>query len=574
MYLSYFLEEVLYFENFDLDNIYTPVKVDKLAELLEMSDYDRKKSEFLVNGFRTGFDLGYRGPKVKLKSSNLKLTVGSKVELWNKLMKEVQLKRIAGPFVDIPYTDSFIQSPIGLVPKDGGRKTRLIFHLSYPKRTDLSVNANISKDLCSVEYPSFDDAVRLCLKCGKGAYLGKSDMTSAFRHLCMNKESWKYLIMKAVNPITGQICYFVDKCLPFGAAISCALFQAFSDAISHIVSYLTGSENINYLDDYFFAEILKQACNQQIAVFMNICDAIAFPVALDKTYWATHRLVFLGLLIDALSQTIGIPIEKVDKAREMLAKVLSKRKCTIRLKQLEQLCGFLNFLCKAVVPGRTFTRRLYALLRRSENKFKKHQHVTLKSDMKQDLRMWGEFLSNPVVYNRSFFDFQLEVSSVEVDFFTDATANPELGVGGICGEDWFVMQWDEQFVRTQKPSINYLELYGLTAGLLLWLVKFKNSSIIIFCDNTSVVHMVNNKTSSCKNCMVLLRIVVLQAMIHNVDVKAEYITSESNIFADSLSRLRYDLFRKYARAHHRVFNKRPAEIPSRLTPMSDIWIKQ
>ena len=31
-------------------------------------------------------------------------------------MKEVELKRVAGPFTDIPF-DNFIQSPIGLVPK-------------------------------------------------------------------------------------------------------------------------------------------------------------------------------------------------------------------------------------------------------------------------------------------------------------------------------------------------------------------------------------------------------------------------------------------------------------------------
>ena len=47
-------------------------------------------------------------------------------------MKEIAEKRMAGPFEDIPF-EHFIQSPIGLVPKDGGKKTRLIFHLSYPR---------------------------------------------------------------------------------------------------------------------------------------------------------------------------------------------------------------------------------------------------------------------------------------------------------------------------------------------------------------------------------------------------------------------------------------------------------
>ena len=47
-----------------------------------------------------------------MTAPNLKLTVGNETILWNKVMKEVKAKRYAGPF-----TEDFIQSPIGLVPK-------------------------------------------------------------------------------------------------------------------------------------------------------------------------------------------------------------------------------------------------------------------------------------------------------------------------------------------------------------------------------------------------------------------------------------------------------------------------
>ena len=51
--------------------------------------------------------------------------MGSECILWNKVMKEVKLNRYVGPFKDIPY-DNFIQSPIGLVPKDNGKDVQLI----------------------------------------------------------------------------------------------------------------------------------------------------------------------------------------------------------------------------------------------------------------------------------------------------------------------------------------------------------------------------------------------------------------------------------------------------------------
>ena len=94
----------------------------------------KTKLAFLVNGFTNGFKLHYEGPLHNCKRSapNLKLRVGSKVELCNKVMTEVELGRYAGPFHEPPF-ESYVQSPIGLVPKDKGLKTRLIFHLSYPK---------------------------------------------------------------------------------------------------------------------------------------------------------------------------------------------------------------------------------------------------------------------------------------------------------------------------------------------------------------------------------------------------------------------------------------------------------
>ena len=61
-------------------------------------------------------------------------------------------------FADDPPFDFFIQSPIGLVPKDGGEDTRLIFHLSYP-RNGLSVNSEHPKEYCSVQYLT---SLRLC----------------------------------------------------------------------------------------------------------------------------------------------------------------------------------------------------------------------------------------------------------------------------------------------------------------------------------------------------------------------------------------------------------------------------
>ena len=59
--------------------------------MLKDANYEDDKREFLYQGFKQGFSLGYKSEnKVQLTSKNLKLRVGDHVDLWNKVMKETQ----------------------------------------------------------------------------------------------------------------------------------------------------------------------------------------------------------------------------------------------------------------------------------------------------------------------------------------------------------------------------------------------------------------------------------------------------------------------------------------------------
>ena len=165
-------------------------------------------------------------------------------------MDEVSLKRFAGPYREIPFI-SYIQSPVGLVPKAGG-KTRMIFHLSYDfKNGNKSVNYWTPQKLCSVKYSDLDCAVRYCLKLLteatqlgsfpplEGVTFAKSDLMSAFRILPCSSKSWPWLVITAKHPVTGEIYHFVNKNLPFRASISCSHFQRFSNCLKFLMEFLT-----------------------------------------------------------------------------------------------------------------------------------------------------------------------------------------------------------------------------------------------------------------------------------------------------------------------------------------------
>ena len=562
------IEEILWFENKDVHNIFTPVKANKFEELLTKTNFDAKKTSFLVNGFKYGFPLNYKGPKrVAITAPNLKLHVGSKTEMWNKVMKEIQAGRFAGPFEKIPYK-YYIQSPIGLVPKDHGTKTRLIFHLSYPK-TGRSVNSCIPDHLCKVKYPEFDKAIQMCINESDGnhrVYVGKSDMVMAFRHVPIRVSEWRYLILMAEHPKTGQKYYMIDKCLPFGSSISCAHFQLVSDGIAHIVMVMTNKVNVNYLDDFLFAAMLKQWCDWQLEKFLEVCETIGFPISMDKTHFGTTLLTSLGLLIDTINKLVCVPKEKVTRANDMIDHFLAHKKVTVH--QVQKLCGFLNFLCRAVVPGRAFTTRLYALLR-AKNKLKPHHHVRVKQENKDDLRVWKHFLDSPAVFCRPFMDYN-EAEATEIFMYSDASG--VIGFGALCQQDWMFSVWDRNFLRICDPSIQYLELFALTAGVLTWIRRFKNQRIRLFCDNDSVCKMLNKSSSRCKNCMVLLRLITLESMVQNVRVFAKHVNTKDNGLSDSLSRMDFKRFWELSDKLENKMNPNPTPIPAEIWPPTKVWM--
>ena len=245
--------------------------------------------------------------------------------------------------------------------------------------------------------------------------------------------------------------------------------------------------------------------------------------------------------------------------------MITKRKMTV--KQIQKLCGFLNFLCRSIVPGRAFTKCLYAYT--SHKALRPHHHVQVTHEIKSDLHTWCTFLQHPSMYCRPFIDFTSFWTAEQIQMYSDARKNSRLGWGAICQNSWTYAIWNPEFIINENPSIEYLELFAVLVAVTNWIDRFSNKRIVLFCDNQSVVAMINSTTSLCQNCMVLIRKLVLHSMIHNIRVFAHYIPSKNNIFADLLSRNKIQHFRELGKG---CFDERPSDIPEDLWPVEKIWL--
>ena len=174
----------------------------------------------------------------------------------------------------------------------------------------------------------------------------------------------------------------------------------------------------------------------------------------------------------------------------MLRTLVNKRRA--KAKEIQELCGFLNFLCKAIFPGRPFLRCMYSKYSKvmalpgrhsqalhttevsdSGFKLKKYHHVKIDAEFKSDCLVWLEFLNEAGVLaeivNRPMIDtLALYSMSTDICFYSDACAAHNLGYGCILNNNWLGGDWGSQFIKDCKPSIEYLELFALCAGVFTW----------------------------------------------------------------------------------------------------------
>ena len=256
----------------------------------------------------------------------------------------------------------------------------------------------------------------------------------------------------------------------------------------------------------------------------------------------------------------------------MLDYFVDKKKATV--KELQVLAGYLNFIGKAVFPGRAFTRRIYAkfaISKGGSKRLKHFHHVSLDQEFRFDIQVWRTFLTDlKVSVCRPVVDLKVVMEANELRFYTDASANENLGCGSFFDGNWFFLKWEPGFIKTHEPTIEYFELFALCVGVLTWGHMLKDTLIVVFCDNLGVCSMVNSMSSTCKHCMYLLRLLVLSGLKDNRRVFARHIFGFRNSLADSLSRLRFDKFWKLAPDNT---NATPTKVTSLLWPLSNLWEK-
>ncbi|MEW8338437.1 MAG: reverse transcriptase domain-containing protein [Candidatus Thiodiazotropha taylori] len=298
---------------------------------------NRTFCEHLLDGFIQGFDTGLTSlPKHSYECANLLSAKNQPPITMELLNTELERGYAIGPFDRIPF-EQYRISPLGVAESKYSKKKRLIVDLSAPHDNEKhpSLNELINKEDFSLSYVTIDTAVQIIRRLGKGAWMCKTDIKDAFKLIPIKEALWPYYGVKW----NGKY-YFYTR-LVFGGRSSPKIFDSLSEAVCWILEHNYKLANVlHLLDDFLAIDSPEADADRTMAVLTLVFNKLGIPLSLNKTVGPVTELEYLGIILDSTKMEARLPMDKVDRIRNVLISFLNRKSCTKQ--ELLSLLGHLN----------------------------------------------------------------------------------------------------------------------------------------------------------------------------------------------------------------------------------------
>ncbi len=524
-------------------------KID--TEFLEVNAADYDDAE-VVEFLRYGWPVGVTSEcpvNPKCKNHNGALEFPDQIDRY--LEKEIAHGAVLGPFPVNPLYGDIHISPMNSVPKKDSEDRRVILDLSYPRGR--SVNDAIPKDSYLgdpffLHYPSVDSLVEDVKSIGQGCLIYKRDLRRAYRQFPIDPGDYKYL----GYTWNGEI--YIDRVLPMGLRSACQMCQRVTNLISHIFRK-KGHRIVNYLDDLAGA---SEPPSAEVA-FCELGELLSdsgLEESPEKAASPSTRMVFLGIELDTVEQTLQITPGRMAEIRSILA--VWENKLNASKREVQSLVGKLQFAGTCVRPGRIFISRMLNFLRTMPDVGR----VEVPEDFLKDARWWRIFIGR---YNGISMMPLADWSPPDQTFACDACLT---GCGGWSGNQYFHSVFPET-IALQELHINALELLTIVICIKVWGKLWKSKRILVYCDNDTSVQVLNSGKTRDPFLQACVREICYLAALGEFEIRAVHLPGRQNILADLLSRWEFD--RSAATKFSSMFKGTQQMIPSAYFDFSHLW---
>ena len=273
---------------------------------------------------------------------------------------------------------------------------------------------------------------------------------------------------------------YVDTALPFGLRSAPKLFTAVAEALQWIVLSRGVTWLLKYIDDFLtMGKAGTEECEKNLEVFIASCIDLGLPLKREKMEGPATTIEFLAIILDTVKMEIRLSESRVGELTHLIEKWSARKAC--RKRELLSLIRKLAHACKVVRVGRIFLRRMIGL---STTAAKLHHWIHLSTQFRADLCWWQAFL--PSWNHRCMMD-TVEDHQRMPDELVTTDASGSWGCGAVWQNAWIQLAWEAEWL---DKSIAAKELVPIVLACASWGNQWSGRSVLIKCDNMSVVQVV------------------------------------------------------------------------------------
>jgi hypothetical protein len=422
-----------------------------------------------------------------------------------------------------------VTSPVGAVPKptvNGEEKSRMIHHLSWPKRsrTDSSVNVGIDSGAVTLHYSDIEVQLRALGAAARrdpenleGRYLWKVDLKDAYRHVVVEQRDARLL-----GYFWPKYGYLYETQLSFGGKSAPFLFNLVAEGFEWVLKSM-GVSCDHYLDDSFGWNTSAIPPKPFLAFVNSVAGILGLSTAPHKTM-SGPVVEVLGITIDCTRAICYVREEKLARIRGLIESVTR----STDLAQVQSLAGSLVFLTRVCVVGKAFIRRLFDQV--TICMASPFQRRRLTQDAKRELRWWRDMLQG---YQAVRYLTDDPAFLPVINVWSDASGL--LGIGGHLEGN--ADEFSERIpARHSAKDIMFKEALAVLRCVDRWKARMHRKLVVFNVDNQALVAALNKGGCKQRSTQAIVRRVYTLAAWHSFSFRAVWLASASNKRADDLSR--------------------------------------
>ena len=435
-----------------------------------------------------------------------------------------------------PFTEVHVSPLMTAVKKPDSR--RAVYDATFG---DMSLNNNTPADNYlgqpfTYAYPRIEDFKRFVLESGRGSFLWKRDLSRFYLQLPLCPTDYPLVCF------VWRSFLFFFVALMFGLRHSGLQGQKVTTAVTWTHRRLGLDtrwekmfKSLNYSDDIGGCEDSLEMATDSFNALGDLLEDLGLVESKSKAHPPSTSMPYLGILFDTVGMRMSIPPEKVAEVREEISAWV--KKTTASKRSLQQLLGKLFWVSRCVKFSRPFMSQLLSQLK-VMSPFPDHKKVKLSPECKQDIQWWARYLRRfngiELMYPEDPLDLTLD-QLLETSALVNCGDAQMMGGGAYFGNEY----WSRPFPRwLQDPSIfiHLKEFYVVLVSAWLWGESWTGKLVYIFCDNDSVIEVLDKEKPKDPRMLELLKEFLYIVCTRKFSPVFKKIGTKANEVADFISR--------------------------------------